>query len=36
MDPAKSVLAKEMRPKGALRRTSRGAGLPLLPKKKPG
>ena len=36
MAPAKSVFAKAMRPNGALRKTSRAAGFPLLPKKNPG
>src|SRR6476659_3921576 len=34
--PARSVLANAIRPCGRLRRTSRGAGWPLRPKKKPG
>src|SRR2546426_8653681 len=35
-EPLRSVLEKAMRPKGALRSTSLGAGRPSLPKKKPG
>lgn len=36
MAPARSVFAKAIRPNGALRRISRGAGRPSRPKKNPG